>query len=318
LNFKRDTHEERADESLPYAETASTTGSAGIEDELALGRDLRLVLGLGFDWFDVSDAERLVLSGDGQLVGWEELERSSAEHWNPMAGVNWTLGPDGRLFASLGRKSRFPTLSQLYASRSGNPDLEPEQSTSFVLGYERRVSQAFSFETTGFWYEISDLISRSGTDFTNVYQNSAEARIRGLEVAGSLWLADGLLLRAHLTWTDAADRSEGRATDDLLNVPELTGNLAVRWRLPWIPAGFDLDLTYMDDVFTSLPSPLYPDDPAQQVEEVVLTSARFGYDVVPGLELWGAVRNLFDENYQSEFAYPGPRRELSAGMTVRF
>lgn len=318
LNLKRDTHEERADESLPFAETASTTGSAGIEDELLLGRDLRLVLGLGFDWFDVSAAERLVLADDGRPAGWEELEGASAEHWNPMLGINRALGAGGQLVASLGRKSRFPTLSQLYASRSGNPDLEPEQSTNLVLGYQRRVSQAFSFETTGFWYEVSDLISRSGTDFSNVYQNSAEARIRGIELAGSLWPADGLLLRVHVTWTDGADRSEGRVTDELLNVPELSGNLAVRWRLPWIPAGFDLDLNFMDEVFSSLPSPLYPDDPVQQVDDVFLTSARFGYDVLPGLELWGAVRNLFDEDYQSEFAYPGPGRELSAGLTVRF
>ncbi|HSL58522.1 MAG TPA: TonB-dependent receptor plug domain-containing protein, partial [Acidimicrobiales bacterium] len=58
LNSKRDTHEERGDETLPFAETASTTGSAGIEDELRLGPDHRLVLGHGYDWFDVSEAER--------------------------------------------------------------------------------------------------------------------------------------------------------------------------------------------------------------------------------------------------------------------
>ncbi len=75
-----------------------------------------------------------------------------------------------------------------------------------MLGFERRVSRAFSLETTGFWYEVSDLISRSGADLSNVYQNSAEARIRGLELAGSLWPVDGLLLNIHVTWTDGADR----------------------------------------------------------------------------------------------------------------
>ena len=318
LNLKKDTHDGRDDEYLPYAETASSTGSAGFESELRLAAPVRLVAGVSFDWFDVSDAERNVLSDDGLLVGQEELGKPSAGHWNPMLGVNWALGSRGQIVVSLGRKSRFPTLSQLYASRSGNPELEPEQSTNFVLGYERQATQAFSFEATGFWYEVSDLMSRSGADLTSIYQNSGEARIRGLELAGSLWPADGLLVRAHATWTDAADRSEGRVTEDLVNVPELTGNLAVRWRLPWAPASFDLDLTYMDEVFTALPSPLHPDDPAEQVDGVFLTSARVGYDVRPKLELWGAVRNLFDEDYQSEFAYPGPGRELSAGMTVRF
>jgi outer membrane receptor protein involved in Fe transport len=318
LNLKRDTHEGRDDETLPFAENASSTGSAGVEGELWLAAPVRLVVGLSFDWFDVCDAERNVVSGDGELIGQEDLVRPSAEHWNPMVGLNWALGPNGRLVASIGRKSRFPTLSQLYDRRSGNPDLEPEQSTNLVLGYEHRVTQAFGLETTGFWYEISDLISRSGTDFTNVYQNYGTARIRGLELAGSLWPADGLLLRAHVTWTEGADRSEGRVTSDLVNVPKLTGNLALRWQLPQIPASFALDLTYMGEVFTSLPSPLYPDDPAQRVDAVFLTSTRLGYDILPELEVWGAVRNLFDENYQSAFAYPGPGRELSAGITVRF
>jgi iron complex outermembrane receptor protein len=317
LNYKRDTHEERGDETLPFAETASTTGSAGIENELRLGRDLRLVLGVSFDWFDVSEAERNVLS-NGQLVGQEPLPKASAQHWNPMVGVNWSFGADGELFASLGQKSRFPTLSQLYSDRSGNPELEPAQSLNLVLGYQRRLTRALDLEATGFWYEVSDLISRSGTDPTNTFQNYAEVRIRGLELAGSLLAADGLLLRAHLTWTHAVDRSEGRVTDDVINVPELAGNLAVRWQLPWLPARFDLDGTYMDDVFNSLPSPLYPDDPVQRVDAVFLLSARFGCDVLSWLELWGAGRNLLDEDYESEYAYPGPGRELSAGLTMRF
>jgi iron complex outermembrane receptor protein len=104
----------------------------------------------------------------------------------------------------------------------------------------------------------------------------------------------------------------------VVNVPELSGNLAVRWQLPWLAARLDLDGTYMGDVFSSLPSPLYPDDPVQQVDGVFLLSARFGCDVLPWLELWGAGRNLLDEDYESEFAYPGPGRELSVGLTARF
>lgn len=81
--------------------------------------------------------------------------------------------------------------------------------------------------------------------------------------------------------------------------------------------GRDLDGTSMDDVFTSLPSPLYPHDPVQQVDAVLPVSARLGYDVLPWLELWGAMRNLLDESYESEYAYPGPGCELSAGLTAR-
>jgi outer membrane receptor protein involved in Fe transport len=35
------------------------------------------------------------------------------------------------------------------------------------------------------------------------------------------------------------------------------------------------------------------------------------------LELWGAVRNLLDEDYESEYAYPGPGRAFSVGLSAK-
>ncbi len=317
LNYKQDAHRERDDQYLPFAETASYTGSAGVEDELRLADTVRLVVGVSFDWFDVAEAERNVLSSSGDYLRQDPLATPAEDTWNPVVGLNWSLGPSGQLVASLGRKSRFPLLSQLYSSRNGNPDLVPEQSTNLVVGYERALTDAVSVEATGFWYDVSDLISRSGTDPNNVFQNYAEVDIGGVELGAALTPVAGLLVRADVTWTDATDRSEGRVTDAVLNVPQLAGSVAVRWQLPWFPARLDLDGTYMDDVYTSLPSARYPNDPMLAVDAVFLTNARFGWNLLPQLELWGAVRNLLDEDYESEYAYPGPGRALSLGLSAK-
>lgn len=318
LNYKKDTHEERADDYLPYAETGSYTGSVALEDEIRVGDDLRLLLGLSFDWFEVSDAEASLLDRDGNFLGKESLETPREEFWNPSVGLNWSLGARGELFASIGRKSRFPLLSQLYSSRSGNSELEPEKSTNFVVGYERRLGKALTVEASGFWYEISDLISRNGTDPLNIYENFAEVRIRGIELATFVRPREGLLLRFDVTWIDAEDRSGERVTEEVLNVPEFSGTVAVRWDTPGIPAHVDITGTYMDEVFTALPSPRFPDDPAQSVDSVFLTRIRLGYDILPGLEAWAAARNVFDEDYESEFGFPGPGRAFSGGLSARF
>ena len=40
-------------------------------------------------------------------------------------------------------------------------------------------------------------------------------------------------------------------------------------------------------------------------------------DLVKSLELWGAVRNLLDEDYESEYAFPGPGRAFSVGLSAK-
>ncbi len=317
LNYKTDSHEERDDTYLPYADDSSNTGSLGIEDEMRLNEDLHLVLGVSYDWFDVTDAERNVLDSNGDLVRQDPLAQPSTDDVNPMLGLNYSIGEHDQLFASLGWKSRFPLLSQLYSSRSGNPDLKPERSTNFNIGYNTVLGSDLRLEATGFWYDVTDLINRSGVDPTNVYQNFGKTRILGLEANALLPAGDRVDLRGDVTVTDAEDRSEGRVTTEVLNVPEWMFGLGLQWRLPWIPARLDLDGTYMDNVFTSLPSPRYPDDPTNEVDGYFLTSVRFGVDVMQKLELWGAVRNLLDEDYESEYAYPGPGRAFSVGLSAK-
>jgi iron complex outermembrane receptor protein len=315
INYKKDSHRERDDDYLPFAETQSYTGSVGLEDELHLADDLGLVLGVSYDWFDVSSAERNILDDDGNLESQALLTTPSSSFVNPMLGLSYKVSDSDELFASVGRKSRFPLLSQLYSSRSGNLELDPERSTNFVAGYRTVLPSGLSLDASGFWYEISDLISRSGTDPSNIYQNYGEIRVRGVELAVSARVGRNLELGGDITYNDAEDRSQGRLTTEVLNVAELIGGARLRWCLPGLPARLDLDGRYMGKVFTSLPSPRYPDDPVQEVASYFLASIRFSYQVMPRLELWGAVRNLFDESYELEYAYPGPGRAISVGVS---
>ncbi len=318
LNYKTDNHRERDDTYLPFAETQSYTGSVGLEDEWKLSERLQAVLGVSYDWFDVSAAERNVLnSKTGDFVRQDPLSRPSDSFVNPMAGLTYSLSGQSRLFASVARKSRFPLLQHLYSSKGGNIDLEPERSTNFIAGYSTMVADTLHFELSGFWYATTDLINRNSGDPTNLYQNYGDIRMRGIELGAILLASPSLTLRGDFTLNDAEDLSEGTVTRKVLNAPKHKAGLGIQWKLPWVAARVDLDGTYMDEVFTSLPSAKYPTDPTKKVDSYFLTNARVGVDLLRNLELWTSIRNITDLDYQTDFGFPAPGRTVSVGLSAK-
>ena len=317
LNYKTDSHRERDDTYLPFAETQSYTGSVGIEDELELSARTRAVVGISYDWFDVTDAERNLLDKSGNIVRQDPLPAPTHSFVNPMFGITHELSPRSQVFVSIARKSRFPLLQYLYSSKNGNTDLDPERSTNYIMGYNTLVADTLRLELSGFWYNVADLISRSGTDPTNLYQNYGRIRMRGVEAAAILFASPSLSLRADYMLNDAEDVSSGRVTRKVLNVPREKAGLGVQWKLPRVAARVDLDATYMGEVFTSLPSPKTPADPTKKVASYFLTNARVGVDLLTGLELWAAVRNIFDKDYYPEYGFPAPGRSASVGLSAK-
>lgn len=317
LHYKTDAHRERDDAYLPFAETQSYTGSVGIEDEMTLSARTKAVVGVSYDWYSVSSAQRNILASNGDFLRQDPLEKPSDGFVNPMAGITVQLSPHSQIFASVARKSRFPLLQHFYSSRNGNLDLKPERSNNFIAGYNTLVADTLRIELSGFWYSISDLISRSGVDPTNLFQNYGDIRMRGFEVGAMLFASPSLTLRADFTLNDAEDRSAGRVTPNVTNIPKRKAGFGLQWKLPVIAAKIDLDGIYVDDVYTSLPSPKYPNDPTTKADSYFLTNARVGVDLLSNLELWSAVRNILDEDYAPEFGFPGPGRSFSVGIAVK-
>ena len=63
-------------------------------------------------------------------------------------------------------------------------------------------------------------------------------------------------------------------------------------------------------MYSSLPSPIYPNDPVKEVDGYTLLGAKVTQEVVKGVRLHVAVRNLLDADYESEAGFP-------AGADVR-
>jgi len=58
VNYKGDSHKDVADEYLPYDRYFSYTGSVGLENEFTRIKNLSVVLGVSYDWFEVTEAKK--------------------------------------------------------------------------------------------------------------------------------------------------------------------------------------------------------------------------------------------------------------------
>lgn len=317
LNYKIDSHRERDDTYLPFARTQSRTGSIGVEDEVRFGDKTRAVFGVSDDRFQVRAAQRNILDKSGNFIRQDPLEKPSANFLNPMAGVTYQVSKESLFYASVARKSRFPLLQNLFSSKNGNIDLKPERSTNFTAGYNTLLAPRLRLEVSGFWYETSDLISRSGVDPTNLYQNFGKIRTRGIELGATFFASPSFRLYGDFTYIDGQDRSDGRVTEAVIDVPKHKAGLGFHWQFPWLPLHIDFNSYYLSQVFTSLPSPKYPTDPTYKIGCYALTNTRIGLDIGTKFELWLAVRNLADVNYEMDYGYPGPGQAVSVGLTAK-
>lgn len=318
-HLKDDTHRERDDAYLPFAESASITGSLGLEDSFTLSSRLSAVAGVSYDWFDVSRAERNVTDGStGDFVRQDRLATPSDDQVNPMAGLVFRSASGTVVNASLARKSRFPTLSQLFSTKSGNTALASETSVNATAGVSHPLGANVRFEAGAFLYDVRDMITRNGSSATNLYLNVGKVRMAGFETVLEVTPLPGLTLRADYTFVDAKERTAVRVTDDVPNVPRHKAGLLASWTAAATGTRVDLDAAWLGSMYSSLPSVAYPKDPVKESAGYVLLGGKVTQEVLEGLRLWVSGRNLLDEDYESEVGFPGVGRSVSFGASATF
>jgi vitamin B12 transporter len=252
--------------------------------------------------------------------------------------TSWQLGSavrlaEGtRLRLAAGRGVKEPTFFEAFASgfARGNPDLDPETSSSWEVGLEQEVGSGVQLRATWFDQAFEDLIQFTSSppdpDAPNFF-NVAAADSRGLELsAQGGWRS----LRAGATWTwldtevvDAgfaqgagASFVEGEA---LLRRPEnhlqahLTGAAGdrVRWTtsLRWTGQRSDRD-------FTTFPAEPVTLDAFTVVDVGLQARVLEPEGGRPGVRLSLRGENLTDAGYQEVFGFPAPGRGLYVGLRL--
>ncbi len=217
--------------------------------------------------------------------------------------VGYDFDESWRLTGSYGSAFRGPNLSEQFSPGfggyfAGNPDLEPESSTSGELALRWRHDTAGTFSATMYRTDVENLIAFTGTDFQAI--NITQARLAGLELDYSVaW--SGWRLNANATFLNTQDRSTG---ESLLRRPDEKGSVTLDHRFPngsWL--GLEWFVSGERSDFGNI-----------KLEGYSLFNLRAGWLFTPAWQLEFRGENLLDEDYEPAFGFNSPGRSYSVSL----
>lgn len=228
------------------------------------------------------------------------------------AGLFHDWSPAARLYATVARKSRLPTLKDRYSQRLGtyveNPALRPEESINYELGYEGLPWAGTRAEAAVFFSDITDKIQSVGNvaGTLSQMQNVGEVRAAGVELGLDAVLSHWLEVGGSYTFVDLDNRSDPATR--LTDVPrhKLVAHAVLRpaeaWELVAL-AQHDSSRWASNTVrlsgFTTL-------------------SLKAAYALRKDVSVEAGVSNLADKNYALADGFPSPGRMWFANAEYRF
>ncbi|MCW5729901.1 MAG: TonB-dependent receptor [Alphaproteobacteria bacterium] len=246
------------------------------------------------------------------------------DHENFAAEPTWRIAPayllreTGTKFkGSYGTGYRAPTLFQLHGASffgnfgifNGNPDLKPETSRGFDVGFEQTLWQGrIVFGASYFQTRIRDLIDFNQT-FSSLV-NIDRTRTEGVESFISLRPFDSLEIRIDHTYAD----SKNEETDQqLLRRPRNKGSLAIDWR-PVEKASVSLTGLHVGRR-TDVDAVTFA---RKRTDAYTVFNLAGSYDILPSLTLFARIENLFDKDYEDPDGFRRPGIAAFGGLRARF
>ncbi|MDE1567780.1 TonB-dependent receptor plug domain-containing protein [Aquabacter sp. P-9] len=230
-----------------------------------------------------------------------------------------------KLKATYGTGFNAPSLYQLYAPVYGNPDLKPEESTGWDVGFEQQVlnGQA-SFGATYFQNDLTNLIGYDPA--TYVYVNVSQATTKGVEAFVAVQVTDSLSLRVDYTYTQAqgtvtpgSTYSAGACapatldTCNLLRRPNNKVSVAANWQAT-DNLNLNATLIYVSSWWDIVRlSSDYVDQPGYTILNLAAN-----YAVSPNATVYGRINNLFNETYEDPNGFLAPGFGAYGGVRFTF
>ncbi len=288
----------------PEEEYETDIYSFGIEDEIRLLKKLTFSAGISYDVQDPVEA-----------FGGTDREKTST--WNPQAGLSYDIAEDFNLYASIGKKTRFPQMQELYSNLAGgNADLEAQQTIAYEIGASKRFTNSLDFSIAAFFNDIEKRIIRERIAGQWQYMNKGESEIKGIEAQLDYTTPWNLELGLGYAYTSAQDQDDSASPAmDSEYIPEhkLTFDAVYM---------FDFGLTASFQAAYTGEQIEYDDNgDAVALSDFWLCNARLSQAVSfsekISADFFIEAKNIFDKDYE-EGNGPNPGRSLLAGMKISF
>ncbi|GLI34619.1 TonB-dependent receptor plug domain-containing protein [Desulforhabdus amnigena] len=236
---------------------------------------------------------------------------------------------DTKIHSHFGTGYRTPSLYEIYGGyifmgqliTVGNPDLEPEESTSYEFGISQYfLDKKIELGLTWFHIDFDDQIAYDG--FANQYVNAKEAQTQGVEASFLTRPCKYFSFGAAYTYADSKYKND--PTDAWIRKEYLPRN-----KLSFILETYPLErlsmsakITWQDEKIVPLYDPYWnkirwEEDSVATVDLAATYKVLKDYKFFKDLDLFMKVENLMDENY-SEGGYTMPGRWVYGGLKMVF
>lgn len=312
----------------PPAEYAGDRVKIDWQGNVKLSADEILVLGAEHEKDDINQpisASTSIDSGyaelqsnwDGRFFDTVSARYDANEHFGSKATFRvapaYLISQTGtKLKVSVGSGFKAPTLSEMFQNFPsfgffGNPDLKPESSIGYDVGFEQRMSDSLEFGVTYFRNDIKNLITATLTSYVNI----GRAVTQGAESFVAYQPFQTLKLRADYTFTQADDEI---LDQELLRRPKHKASAMAEWQVAtrlsvaasaryvgrWIDGNRDFSI------------------PRLSAGSYTVADVAIRYDLTPRLALSGRVDNLGGRHYENPVGFLAPGRGAYAGVNATF
>ncbi len=233
-------------------------------------------------------------------------------------GAGYDLTDTTRLRAAVGTGVKNPTFSELFGFFDGvfvgNPDLEPEQSTSWEIGADQRFLDGDAILSVTYFNaeldnEIFSIFGGPPTFTATPANRDTVSTQQGVEVALAAQFGEQWSFNAAYTNVDA---QEDGTTE--IRRPDSIASAALTWSHPDDTASASLVVRYNGETFDTD----FGSFTRVTLDDFTLVNINARAKLVEGVELFGRVENLLDERYEQVFSFVSPGLNAVAGIRASF
>ncbi|OCY84522.1 MULTISPECIES: TonB-dependent receptor [Acinetobacter] len=287
-----------------------TTYGVFIQDLIGLNDQLKLMMGVRYDYFDFSTTNKLT----------KEHRNVKDSSFSPNVGLVWQPLPEHSFYTSYS-KSFAPFGGQMGVNQvTGNTDVtkmdkEPQYNEQYEVGVksewlDNRLNTQFSV------FDIRKNNIRykpNPNEQPDVWATAGQHQSRGLEFSFIGRVLDNVFVRGGYGYTDAKVKEDKQKPEQegnyLANTSKNTGNLFVRY-LPTEQWYTEVGVTYVGSYYPNINNQV-------KMEGFNRVDAAIGYSADP----WNvtlAVNNLTNKEYWRSDSMPGTPRNVLLRLNYQF
>jgi len=308
-----------------WQETEERTYSLAAENTFHATKWLDIVGGVSRDFSDLLQAQEW----DSAAKKLFEYDTGKGRSWNWQTAAIARYSDDGKVYASISDRTRFPNLFERFSTRFGsaepNPDLNAEEATNYEIGWSDTFDRRLKVSSSIFYTEIESAIQSvvvgsyiDDGDVVQVTQNQnvGDGTHKGFELSVDYDVMPGLRVGGNYTYLKRDIRDPLRPELKPTDTPEHEGFIYLSW-----DATRDLTITPSVELASdrwSLASMGADADQYIKVGSYALLNLNVEYRVNEIFTASIGGRNLTDENYMLTEGFPEPGRQFFANVRARY